>query len=182
MSNIKIIPDTNPHIRLRSSVVPFPLSKEHLELGQSLLAYLKYSSTEQFKIDHPNESAGVGLAAPQVDAQVRMFALYFTHDGQAYEHIFINPKVLKTSLKMAYMGGGEGCLSVKKKHDGYVYRPYKVTFQAYDLVSKKDVEMTFVGYPAIVFGHEYDHLNGCLYYDHIDDDDPFYVDEDAIEL
>ena len=56
-------------------------------------------------------------------------------------------------------------MSVDKDHEGYVYRPNKVTIKAYNLLEHKDVEIVARGYDAIVLQHEFDHLNGVLFID-----------------
>ena len=48
--------------------------------------------------------------------------------------------------------------------------------------TKKEEIITARGYEAIVLQHEIDHLNGILYYDHIDKKNPFNQKEDAIRL
>ena len=59
---------------------------------------------------------------------------------------------------------------------------YKITMKAYDVISHKDVTLKLTGYPAIVFQHEYDHLDGVLYYERIDQKDPLKEDPDAIRI
>ena len=44
--------------------------------------------------------------------------------------------------------------------------------KAYDVLQEKDIEIVASGYDAVVLQHEYDHLNGILYYDHIVYDAP----------
>ena len=39
--------------------------------------------------------------------------------------------------------------------------------------------ISFSGYLAVVFQHEYDHLNGILFYDHINKENPFFVPENS---
>ena len=45
--------------------------------------------------------------------------------------------------------------------------------KAFDIVSNKEITITATGYDAIVLQHEYDHLDGILYYDRINKADPF---------
>ena len=94
----------------------------------------------------------------------------------------INPKIVSESVKQAYIAYGEGCLSVDKEHNGYVYRPYKVKVQAYDLLKEKNVEYVFTGFGSMCVQHEIDHLKGILFYDHIDKKDPFKEDPHAIKI
>ena len=86
------------------------------------------------------------------------------------------------SVKEVYLSGGEGCLSVDDKHDGYVYRHNKIQVKAFNAQTQKEEIITARGYEAIVLQHEIDHLNGILYYDHIDKKNPFLTKEDAIRL
>ena len=90
--------------------------------------------------------------------------------------------ILSSSVKKAYLETGEGCLSVPQDVKGYVYRYFKVTMKAYDVVSQKEVTLKLHGYPAIVFQHEYDHLDGVLYYERINKEDPFYEDPNAVKI
>ena len=84
-------------------------------------------------------------------------------------------------LKKAYISTGEGCLSVKEDYPGRVYRSYRITVEAYDVLKKAMVKIIAKGYEAIVLQHEIDHLNGVLFYDHINPDN-INKYQDAIEL
>ena len=76
-------------------------------------------------------------------------------------------------MKKCALEGGEGCLSVDNPHEGYVHRFYKIRLKAFDALQNREIELTARGYDAIVLQHEYDHLNGVFYYDHIDKNQPF---------
>ena len=76
---------------------------------------------------------------------------------------------------------GEGCLSVDKVIDGYVPRPNKVTIH-YWTVDGEEKTIRLKGYPAIVSGHEIDHLNGHLFYDRINKKNPFELADDTIVI
>ena len=93
-----------------------------------------------------------------------------------------NPRILASSVRQCYLAGGEGCLSVDAPHQGNVYRAYKITVAAYDVLSKKDVKLVARGYEAIVLQHEMDHLDGILFYDHIDHPDKSIDVDDAIRI
>ena len=112
-----------------------------------------------------------------------MVAIYF-RDEKNFEHSYclINPRIVSESIKKSFLQSGEGCLSVDADHKGYVYRSYKVTVKAYDLLVEKDVEYVFTGFAAIVAQHEIDHLKGILFYDHIDKKNPFKVINGAVAL
>ena len=81
------------------------------------------------------------------------------------------------------MPGGEGCLSVDRSCDAYIHRPARVTFEAYIYnfetrqVEKKRIRLK--GYLAVVFQHEYDHLNGILFVDRANNTDPKFIPENS---
>ena len=99
---------------------------------------------------------GVGLAAPQVGL-LRRVAVIETEDGY-FE--FINPAIVASSGSQR---GAEGCLSVPGK-SATVVRPMKVTVEYFDRKGKKHKE-EFEGLTARACCHEFDHLDGVLYYD-----------------
>ena len=88
------------------------------------------------------------------------------------EYGLVNPKIIQNSMKKVALKGGEGCLSVDEDHSGFVYRYDKIVMKAYDVVSQKEVLIKAKGYDAIVLQHEYDHLDGILYYDRINKKEP----------
>ena len=85
-----------------------------------------------------------------------------------------------SSVKKCALRGGEGCLSVDKDHPGYVYRYFKITMRAYDVFQDKVIDINAKGYDAIVLQHEYDHLDGVLFYDRINKDNPIQEIENSI--
>ena len=178
---LKIVKDNVKSLREKCAPVEMPLSKNDEKLLLEMLDYLKKSQDDEYAEKH-NIRSGVGMAAPQVGVNKRMFVVYYQLGDKLVEYALVNPKIVATSLKLCYLSGGEGCLSVDKDHQGYVYRPNKVTIKAYNLLEKKDVEIIARGYDAIVLQHEYDHLNGILYYDHIDKKDPFKHIDNTIEI
>jgi len=182
MQLFKIVKDNNPTLRERSTIVDFPLTEEIKKTLYDMLEYLKLSQDEEFSKLH-NITPGVGLAAPQIGINKCMLVMYyFNEKNQEKQYILINPKIISESVKRAYIEGGEGCLSVDKKHPGNVYRAYKVKVKAYDLLKEENVEYVFTGFGAICVQHEIDHLKGILYYDHIDKNNPFKEDKDAIKI
>ncbi|MGM9873462.1 MAG: peptide deformylase [Bacilli bacterium] len=169
----KIIKDTNPKIRKKSVEVSLPLSKEDQDTLDFMLDYLKKSQDEEYAAKR-NIRPGVGLAAPQLGILKRMFVVYFYNaDEKLYEYQLVNPKIVSNSVKKCALEAGEGCLSVEKEHQGLVHRYEKIVLKAYDALAKKDVTLTLEKYPAVVFQHEYDHLDGILFYDRIDKNKPF---------
>jgi peptide deformylase len=178
---LKIFDDTDKILRTKCQEVNLPYSEEDKNLLKEMVNYLKMSQDDEYAKAN-NIRAGIGLAAPQVGVAKRMFAIYMEDGGQLYQYALINPKILRTSLKRAYLQGGEGCLSVPVQHEGLVMRYYKIVMSAYDVLQEKDVVITAYGYVAIAIQHEYDHLDGILYYDHINKSNPFKTDLGAVEV
>ncbi len=183
MELFKIVKDNKPSLRTRCELISFPLEKSLEDKLLDMLEYLKLSQDEEFLKKHSNVRSGVGLAAPQIGINKQMIAIYFTDEKNvAHQYCLINPRIVSESIKKCYLESGEGCLSVDKEHKGYVYRAYKVTVKAYDLLVKENVEYVFTGFAAIVAQHEIDHLKGILFYDHIDKTNPFKKIPGAIAI
>ena len=112
-----------------------------------------------------------------------MFAvLTYDEKGVLHKYALVNPKIISTSVAKCYLAGGEGCLSVEDMHQGYVKRYLRIKMKAYDHISKQDVLLSLRGYVAIVLQHEYDHLFGTLYYDHINKNNPTDTSDGAVEI
>ncbi|MFA6756022.1 MAG: peptide deformylase [Bacilli bacterium] len=182
MEIFKIVKDNKASIREASKPITMPLDEKLKTTLLDMIEYLKLSQDEDWSKEH-NVRSGVGLAAPQIGMNINMLAIYYLDEkNKEHEFAFVNPKIISTSVKLAYLAGGEGCLSVDKEHPGYVYRPYKVTMKAFNLLTNKEEEHVFTGFGSMVFQHEFDHLKGVLFYDHIDKDDPMKKIPGAIEL
>ena len=169
---LKIVKDNNPIMRKRSLPVEMPLSKEDKETLDAMLDYLKKSQDEEYAKKH-NIREGVGLAAIQIGLLKRMFVVYFQDEaGNQVQYQLVNPIITETSLRKCALENGEGCLSVDNEHHGLVHRYYKIKMKAFDALQNKDIEISAKGFPAIVLQHEYDHLNGMFFYDHINKNEP----------
>ena len=168
---LKIIKDNNPVMRKKSLPVELPLSDYDRELLNSMSEYLELSQDEDYAKKH-NMKAGVGLAAIQVNVLKRMFVVYVRDGDEIIHYQIVNPRIIETSVKKCALKEGEGCLSVDKAHNGLVHRYNKIKLEAYDALKDEDVVLTLKGYLAVVFQHEYDHLEGMLYYDRIDKNNP----------
>jgi peptide deformylase len=178
---LKIYDDKQKILRTVCNEVSFPYSEEDKKTLKDMVEYLKKSQDEEYAKAHQIRS-GIGLAAPQIGLDKRMFAICLDDNGEHREYGLINPKILRTSVKRSYLAGGEGCLSVNEEHQGLVMRYYKVVMQAYDALQDKDITITAYGYLAIALQHEYDHLDGVLFYDRINKRDPFHKDLGAVEV
>ena len=112
------------------------------------------------------ERDGVGLASSQVGEDKRLFVIdpWWGGDEDA-EHkpvVMINPEILE---KEGEQVGDEGCISLPDIF-AKVHRAYKIRYR-YTTPQGKVVEAEAEGYEAIVIQHEYDHLNGVLFTDHL---------------
>lgn len=123
-------------------------------------------------------SQGVGLAAPQIGKSIRLFIV----DGspfaereedeeedplavgmESFKKVFINPIIEEE--KGEEWGFNEGCLSIPKIREE-VFRKEKIVISYYD--ENWDLkEETFDGYKARIIQHEYDHVEGVLFTDHL---------------
>jgi len=183
MKNLTIIDDSKSSLRKKSAEIKLPLEKHILDLANKMRNYLINSQDTEFVRKHPRVRPGVGLAAPQIGKNIRMFAVLFDmSEEEIYDYVLVNPIIAEKSDAFCYIKGGEGCLSVPSQHNGYVPRHHKITIKGLDLVSKREVVLKLEGYPAVVFQHEFDHLEGILFYDHINKENPFEKIMDAIEI
>ena len=104
------------------------------------------------------DAEGVGLAAPQIGLNLRLFVM----DCEGVKLIAANPEIIETSGEQS---GQEGCLSVGKV-PAVVVRPEKAKLRAQD-VKGEWFEREAEGYAARAFMHETDHCDGKLFIDHL---------------
>jgi len=111
----------------------------------------------------------LGLAAPQVGVHKRLFIIKFSLKDKP--KIIINPQIVTSSSEKTTdliekkKRQLEGCLSIPGLF-GFVDRPYHITATWTDLENKKHQKELI--YPeSTYFQHEFDHLNGILFVDHI---------------
>ena len=102
------------------------------------------------------EAKGVGLAAPQVGENLRLFVMNATQEP-GDDRVYVNPVLSDFEGEEEQE---EGCLSLPGIHVN-VTRGKQVRIQAQDLEGKP-VEEVASGFPARVWQHEFDHLNGTL--------------------
>lgn len=119
---------------------------------------------------------GVGLAAPQVGKSIRLFivdASAFADDEdldkeeqnflKKFKRVFINPIVMEEFGEE--WDFNEGCLSIPKVRED-ISRPEYVKLRYLDEEFKEHIE-EFNGMAARVIQHEYDHIEGKLFIDHV---------------
>ena len=150
MSILKIIEYGNPILREKSKEV-IKISKKIKTLVNDMLETMYHSN-------------GVGLAAPQVGENLRIFVIDVSDPkGPIDPIVFINPKIIK---KSGAISSYEGCLSFPKAYTR-VRRYSNVMVKALDLNGRpfikeaKDGELL-----ARAIQHEFDHLDGKLFIDH----------------
>lgn len=176
-----IVREGHPLLRHKTKEVPLPLSNEDKEILVCMMNFLKNSQDPQLAKKY-GLRAGVGLSANQIGLDKSMFAAYIKDDSNhVYEYALVNPKIISHSVSIVYLPDGEGCLSVDRHVPGYVPRYERVKVKAYDL-SGKEVILALTGYPSIVVQHEIDHLNGIMFYDRINKENPFKVPDHGKSL
>jgi peptide deformylase len=172
---LRIVKDKAKSLRSPSKEVLLPISAEEKALLDEMLAYLKFSQDPAEREKNPKMREGVGLAAPQIGTNKRMLVIYYPINEEKTEFVqyeLVNPKIVVSSIKKCYLTGGEGCLSVDEPHPGRVYRDFRIQVKAYNALIGENVLIKAEGYDAIVLQHEIDHLDGILFYDHIDPKNP----------
>lgn len=112
---------------------------------------------------------GVGLAAPQVGVDARLFVFDFTDDDAVrWRGVAINPELLVSPAPVRDADeetDSEGCLSVPGERFP-VLRSERALLRAIDL-DGEPFEIDATGWLARIFQHEYDHLDGLLYIDRL---------------
>ena len=112
-------------------------------------------------------ASGVGLAAPQIGKSLRLFVI----DGEGIEdestvgfkEVFINPVILKEEgEEWAFE---EGCLSIPGIREDVLRKPdLRIRFYDGDWKLREE---EYSGIPARIIQHEYDHIEGTLFTDHL---------------
>ncbi|SET29090.1 peptide deformylase [Oceanobacillus limi] len=173
-----IVREGHPALREVATEVTLPPSDEEINLLSDMLTYLKNSQDDEMCSTY-DLRPGVGLAAPQLGITKRMVAIHFEDlNGKLYSYGLFNPKIVSHSVEKAYLSAGEGCLSVDRNVEGYVPRYARITVTATDLEGNK-LKLRLRDYAAIVFQHEIDHLNGVMFYDHINKENPYTIPDNA---
>ena len=115
------------------------------------------------------ECEGVGLAAPQIGKNIRLFIVDCTPWGEDdptladYKRVFINPNIYEESEETSLFE--EGCLSLPGLHEN-VRRPISILMRYLD-ENFVEHDEEFTGKPARVIQHEYDHIEGLVFTDHL---------------
>jgi peptide deformylase len=115
------------------------------------------------------EANGVGLAAPQIGKNLRLFVtdadvmVEDTDEEPFGPMVFINPEITSASEVRTVVE--EGCLSLPELREN-VARPQTITIRYLDR-DFNQAESEFSGWMSRVIQHELDHLDGILFFDHL---------------
>lgn len=117
---------------------------------------------------NPERPTLVGIAAPQIGINKRIILVGIDALGNGEPpqlQAFINPVIISEARER--IAGREGCFSTSRVC-GIVDRAQSVRVQAYDRTGNP-VDFTVDGFPARIFQHEIDHLDGVRFPDRITD-------------
>ena len=148
----------NPVLRRRAGEVKDPRDPRVQELIDDMIATAA-------------RAGGVGIAAPQVSELLRVFVIAgaesprYPGESETEPRVVINPEIASVSEETEK--GWEGCLSVPGIR-GLVPRHSSLTAVYRDRGGNL-VEETFSGFSARIFQHEYDHLDGVVFLDRVED-------------
>jgi peptide deformylase len=120
----------------------------------------KTQATAKEMLEILKRDKGVGLAGPQIGFMKRIFVTHIEGDE---ERVFINPSILETSHNTVKIE--EGCLSVPGIF-ATVNRSETIKVQAWN-EKGRPFNLETSGILARVILHEYDHLEGVLFLDHL---------------
>ena len=153
-----IITPVNPVLRQKARAVRDPLDPGVQQLITDMIETMRVAP-------------GVGLAAPQVAASVRVITIEWAEPitaetppdkvPEAKLYVLINPEIVRPSEEM--VEGVEGCLSVPG-YAGRVMRHEAVQVKALNRRGSP-VKVKASGWLARIFQHEIDHLDGVLFID-----------------
>lgn len=167
-----ILDEKDKRLRQVSKEVVFPLTKEDHAAIKKMIQYLKNSQIEKLARKY-DLRPGMGLAACQIEINKRYFVIVHEQEDNTFkEYIIVNPKIVSYSEELIYASTGEGCLSVNRDIEGIVPRYARITVSGFNQLGNK-IEIRAREELAIAFQHEMDHLNGILFMDRIDKDNPF---------
>ena len=173
LTNKDILDEKDKRLRLISEEVKFPLTDKDKETIRLITEYLTNSQVENLAEKY-NLRPGMGMAAIQLGIKKRYIVI--VHEQEIKEtfktYVVINPKIISNSEEKIYVEEGEGCLSVNRPCEGIVPRCARVTIEGYDMNGEK-IRIRAREELAIAFQHEIDHLNGILFFDHIDPTNPY---------
>lgn len=178
----------------RSNNIKLPIILEITELGNPVLREktqkVKNINDEKIQtlIDNMiytvNEINGVGIAAPQVSESLQIFIMCsnpnprYPDAPEMEAETIINPKIISASDDKEF--DWEGCLSIPGIR-GLVPRHKSIEVIYQDRHGKKK-EVTFEDFPARIFQHEFDHLNGIVFLDRMESPQHLITENEYVKL
>lgn len=141
-----------------------PLLRKHsnmLEEAQQQLFQNLYDTLDM--------EGGIGLAAPQIGVLKRVFIINtepiakYDISVENFRRLVINPEIVDFSNETSMYN--EGCLSIPEVYE-QIKRPNTLRVKYFD-EHFNHVDRDISGIEARIFQHEYDHLEGILFIDHI---------------
>jgi peptide deformylase len=150
MAQLPIITAPDPRLKIKARPVPAVDDKVRRLMDDML--------------DTMYGAIGIGLAAPQVGQSSRVIVLDVAREGEKPQPLQLaNPEILWRSPELTT--GNEGCLSLPE-HYAEVTRPAKIRLRYLDYQNEiREIEAS--GLLAMCLQHEFDHLDGVLFVDHI---------------
>lgn len=152
----EILDAQNPSLRQPSK----PVTKVDKKVKQIIADLIETLNVQ-------NDPEGVGLAAPQIGKNLKIFAMKPKKEVK----VVINPEILritklsKSTKKNKNKSIMEGCLSLPHYYSP-IKRSSKVTIKYLDVEGREKID-TFEGMEAQIIQHEVDHLNGVLFIDRV---------------
>lgn len=172
LKNKDILDENKKILRTKSTDVIFPMKQDDLNNINLMIEYLINSQIEDMCQKYKLRP-GMGLAAIQLGVPKRYFVIvHEAEDSKFTNYVIVNPQIISASDEMIYVDSGEGCLSVNRNVEGIVPRHARVTVEGFNIDGKK-IKIRAREELAVAFQHEIDHLNGIIFTDLIDKEDPF---------
>lgn len=165
-----VIREGDERLRTLSIEVPVPPTEEDLALLDEMETFLVNSQDPEMSEKYELRG-GVGIAAPQLGVNRRFFTVLLPEEEETFKLSIFNPKITSHSVEQTYLNGGEGCLSVDRTVKGNVPRFRRITLEGFDR-DGQPIKLRLRGMRAIVCQHELDHLDGIMFYDRINAENP----------
>ena len=145
MRELKLLKETDSSLRQQNTNWDWEQDGEVAELAQDMLKLMF-------------ENNGIGLAAPQLGINKRLFVM----GNQTQSYVCVNPEIINSTGEVKDI---EGCLSFPGLWL-HVTRPETINVKYQDILGRWQ-EKTLSGLHARVFLHEYDHLEGVCFVDKV---------------
>lgn len=174
-----IVDDSDPRIReISEELNTNNITDYDDEMINKMIAYIDASYNNESK--KYRIKTGVAITGIQIGYKKRVCYVHYYDEYLKSEIklLIANPKIIKKSSLKSFISSGEGCLSVPVDRKGIVPRNKEIHFRAFDLLQNKEIEMFASDFLSICLQHEFDHMDGKLYYDRINIFNPNEPDEE----